>query len=345
MISVEPLAAALEAAYDDLLDRHDDALIYHSLQYRGLLVELLGCTAEYLVASDSGELRGALPLMWARDPLDGGRVLNSLPYYGSNGGVVADTREVAEALLDAYDERAGDATTLAATLVENPFGELPRDPLHVVRDERISQVTALPEPGAGRGQWSDSVDSSARRNVRRARSAGYVVERDASAAATLHRIHVENMRAVGGLAKEARFFELLPSHFQEGADYDIYVARAGDRVDAALLIFWRNVTAEYFTPAIAHEARSGQPMAAILAEAMADAVARGIRRWNWGGTWLSQTGVYRFKRKWGAAERRYTYYTQLNDRDLLRCAPEELRSRFPNFFVVPFNALDTPGAS
>jgi lipid II:glycine glycyltransferase (peptidoglycan interpeptide bridge formation enzyme) len=125
----------------------------------------------------------------------------------------------------------------------------------------------------------------------------------------------------------------------------VYVALLDGEVVAGLLVFLFNGTAEYFTPAVHHDHRSEQPLALLLLEAMAAAAARGCRRWNWGGTWSSQDGVYRFKRKWGARDGRYRYYVQINDESLLDAAPDELRARFGDFYVVPFSALRSSGGS
>lgn len=326
LIAIEELGAAEGDAWDDYLRTHDGSLVYASARFRALLVELLGCRDRSLAAVEGGAIRGVLPLL----ELDG--VLNSLPYYGSNGGVLADSPEVAERLLAAYDELALSPDTAAATLVENPFAPAPpRDPVHTHVDARIAQWSHLPPAG---------LEPSARRNVRKARAAGVVVERDAGELATLHELHDENIRALGGLPKSEAFFRLLRTHLEPGRDFDLYVARQDGKVVAALLVLLFNRTAEYYTPAILHEARRFQPLAAILETALADAAARGLARWNWGGTWESQVGVHRFKRKWGAREHRYRYRTQVNDAALLRSSPQELLVRFEGFYVVPFAALE-----
>ena len=36
---------------------------------------------------------------------------------------------------------------------------------------------------------------------------------------------------------------------------------------------------------------------------------KGLKHWNWGGTWETQEGVMAFKRKWGAIDKKYFYYT------------------------------------
>ena len=134
MIEVRALRAADEAAYTAFLATRGEALLYHSLPYRDLLLDQLGCEAEYLVALEGGEIRGVLPTMRS------GGVLNSLPFYGSHGGVVGDGADV---LLAAWDERATDPTTRAATLVTNPFGPERRPPVHDFTDERLNQAIPL----------------------------------------------------------------------------------------------------------------------------------------------------------------------------------------------------------
>ena len=334
--------SADDQAWDAFLRDCDGGLVYYSTRYRDLLVDELGCEAEYLVAREGEQIRGILPLMWSGD---GGRVLNSLPYYGSHGAPLAESPEAERALIDAWNERAADPGTLAATMVGNPFRPTdPAEPSHDLTDERISQVTELPsEPDED--AILSLVDSSARRNVRKAERAGIEVEVDPSAWADLYEIHAANMGAIGGLAKSRHFFEGVTRHLRAGEDFDLWVARLRGATIAGLLVLHFGRVSEYFTPATRHEHRSDQPLARILVPAMAAAVDRGSRLWNWGGTWSSQDGVYRFKRKWGAEDGRYRYFVRVNDRSLLDSTPEQLRARFPNFYVAPFSALRSGAAA
>ena len=317
-------AAPVGDGWDTYLRSHDGAVVYASSRFRALLCDLLDAEDVSLAARVDGEIRGVLPLI-TRDG-----IVNSLPYYGSNGGIYADDDQVAAALAAAYDDVARSRSTLAATLVENPFaGPAPRVASNLA-DERIAQWTELP---------ATAVESSARRNVRKAQREGVAVEKDATAFTRLHELHDENIRALDGRPKSARFFELVPRHLREGEDFDLYVARLDGEVVAALLVLHFNAVSEYYTPAIEHDARPLQPLAAILDVALRDAHERGRTRWNWGGTWESQSGVHRFKRKWGAREGRYRYHVQVNDGALLDAAPAELLGRFPGFYVAPFSAL------
>jgi CelD/BcsL family acetyltransferase involved in cellulose biosynthesis len=320
VIEVRALTPADEAAYTAFLAGRLDALLYHSLPYRDLLLDHLDAEADYLLALEGGEVRGILPAMWR----DG--ILNALPFFGSHGAPVAATDAAREALLAAWDERAAEAR--AATLVENPFGARHRAPSHDATDERLNQAV----PGHSRAE------PSAARNVRKAHRLGVTVAREPDALPQLAALHAENMQAIGAPAKEPAFFAAISRHFAADA-YDVYTARLGGRLAAALLVFWAGAAAEYFTPAIAPELRTAQPLAAILAAAIPAAAARGHAWFNFGGTGPTNSGLRRFKRKWGARTVTYRSFTKINDRTLLDATPDELRARFGGFYVVPYGWL------
>lgn len=339
IMHIHRLNRLLEAKYERFVAAHRGSLLYHQLRFRDFLVDLLGCRPEYLLAVADSQVRGILPLMRSRD----GDVLNALPFFGSNAGILSVEQRAHEALLRAYNDVA--ITAKASTLITNPFDDVAYDGIsYSCTDQRISQFTRITADDADREHLMGRFEASARRNVRKAQKEGIIVERDAARIPDLRSIHIDNMAAIGGLRKADAFFELIPAHFTEREHYDLYVARAGEHVVAALLVFYANETVEYYVPAIRADFRSVQPMAGILVEAMRDAALRGFRRWNWGGTWTSQNGVYRFKKKWAAEEQPYTYYVNVSDQTLYHVSPEHLRATYPSFYVLPFSSLKSRAA-
>jgi GNAT acetyltransferase-like protein len=342
MIQVDRLAADAEGEWDEFLRGRPDALFVHSIAYRKLLVAALGCEAEYLVARDGGEIRGVLPIMWSGDA--GGRICNSLPYYGSPGGPLGADPDADRALIDAWDERASDPGTLAATMIENPFtARSLQEPLHQLTDERISQFTILP-PGGGEAEVTALISSEARGNVRRAERRGVSVERDNDALDQVRRIHEEVMEGHSTPPKSGSFFDAIPSQLRAGQDFDIWLARVEGEVAAALLVIRFNGVSEYFMSGTKAGFRSHDPHPALVFAALIDETRKGARIWNWGGTRLGMDGVFHFKGKWGSQERRYRYLVQVNDDTLRDASPDELVSRFPGFYVIPFAALRSRAA-
>jgi hypothetical protein len=324
-----------DEAYERFVVACPTALFYHSLRFRDFLVCLLGCEPRYAVALKGSDVLGVLPLMSAEGPY--GRVLNSLPYFGSNGGVVAANSEAGNALHRWYEAELASADVAAGTIIGNPLdpdpSALPRGDLE---DTRVGHITSLQEP---------SIDASARRNVQKALRNGVEVEVENESFAVLETLHVESMTAIGGQAKTPAFFAAVQSQFRPGEDYNLYLARVEGTPVAGLLLFYFGFTVEYYVPAVAVAFRSLQPMAAILRRAMDDAASRGFRLWNWGGSWIEQDSLIRFKSKWGGQRRIYRYWTRLQRYDLLSISRGDLLSGYPGFYVVPFSALETSASS
>jgi lipid II:glycine glycyltransferase (peptidoglycan interpeptide bridge formation enzyme) len=184
-----------------------------------------------------------------------------------------------------------------------------------------------------------AIESSARRNLRKAEEAGILVRETPDALPVLETMHRANMQAIGGRQKPPQFFRSVADVLEFGRDWTLYTAELHGRTVGALLLFQGGRTIEYIMPAIDDAARQLQPTALMIARAMRDAIERGFRRWNWGGTWLTQDGVYRFKRKWGARERRYSYFITIRDERLLACSPDELSAAYPYFYTAPYRLL------
>lgn len=348
-LTVRALERALEPLWRSYVASREGALFYASLEFRDLLLATLrSARPHYLVALQGQQVRGVLPCFLSAAH-EGRPVLNSLPYYGSNGGVLSDgDPDVERRLLEAYLELEAAEGCAASTLISSPFdGErmlYEANIGHTYRDERIGQLTPLPE---GSAQLEDQLfalyDEAARRNVRKARKSGITFRRtnEADALDFLYRTHQANIRAVGGLPKERAFFDAVPKTVPAQM-WSIYVAEKEGEPIAALLLFRFSRTVEYYTPAVVEEFRPLQALPLLVHEAMMEASREGMRWWNWGGTWKTQEGVYRFKKKWGAREMTYYYYTRVRDESLVEASRDDLLANFPGFYVLPFSALRPP---
>jgi hypothetical protein len=333
-VSVEAWSPQHEPAITALVAAHPEGLIYYSPAFRRYLLAVAGGECRSLLAFEGDRLTGVMPLLAMSGPY--GTVLNSLPFFGSNGGILSTTSAAEAALLAEYDRVA--AGVAVATWISHPFMDTVI-PAHQLTDERIAQWTTLAD-----GDLPGGIESSARRNVQKARAEGVTVREAPEALPFLESTHRENMAAIGGKAKPASFFSSLSSAMTAGRDWRLHLAERNGESLAALLTFEAARTVEYVMPAVIESARTLQPTAAIIATAMADAAARGFTRWNWGGTWLTQEGVYRFKKKWGADERRYRYYITLNDTNLRRRTAAELSAAYPWYFTLPYASLDSQEA-
>ena len=324
--------------YEALCAGLEGLTIYSTWRYRCFIEALLGCEATYLGAvKENGELAAALPLMRQGGPL--GDVLNSLPFFGSYGGLLGTNPVGRAMLIDNYKAILASDKTAAATIIDNPLCSLHENVPHDFTDSRIGQITSLVFDDEPETTLLGRIDGSARRNIKKAEQAGVEVEIDNNAWEALESIHRENMDAIGGRSKPAEFFGLLPRFLTADIDYRMFVARRGGRVVAALLVLYAGKVADYYIPATRLDERASQPSALLLLRGMLDAHARGYEIWNWGGTWTTQEGVLQFKRKWAAEERPYRYYTAVRAEAVLCASRERLLADYNHFYVLPFDRL------
>jgi hypothetical protein len=338
-MNVVDLAEVEDAVQERFLRELPEAMLYHSPKYRRLLLDVLGCESKGVGVIESDDLVGMLAVMETRGPY--GRVINSLPFYGSHGGLLARSDEARRVLSDWYRDLVASDGIAAATMVENPLA--PGTSVDGVEgqftDERIGQLTPLTADKASPDILMASLHSKTRNMVRKARSSDISVDTDAGQLEALARIHFENMRAMSASPKPDRFFELVPQLFKEGDEWQCWVGRRDGEVAAALLVFHFNGVTEYFTPAVREKDRASQALSLVIFEAMRESAQRGMRWWNWGGTWRSQQSVYRFKSRWGTIDMPYRYCTVVRNRALLSLSPAELLAAYPSFYVLPFEAL------
>ncbi len=344
---IKVLNESLEKQYDDFLLKSSDSLFFASNKYRKLLKKFLNERDVYFLAiNEKGEIKGALPAFLKQNN-ELGNVLNSLPFYGSNGAIIEfeNNENVRLALVHEFHNFAKANNCISSTLISSPLDAqeefYEKNVAYTCKDSRIGQLTPLPQVSVDiYSTVMKLIDSKMRNLIRKAQKLEIEVssENGDQLFDFLIDTHKENLAAIGGLAKDEKFFRLIPEFFTCGSDYKIYYAKKDGQLIAALLVFYYNKTVEYYTPVIKAEFRNSQPMSLIIFEAMKEAVSNGYKWWNWGGTWATQGGVYHFKSQWGTEDKMYYYYTVV-DKTIFNKTKEQLLDAYPYFFVAPFNML------
>lgn len=326
-----------EQKYRSFITTMPHALFYHGWEYMELCKGFIGCTDHYLLAiNNENNIEGVLPLLYKEGSF--GRVYNSLPFYGSNGGVLANDQECFNFILDNYNSFIEYTDLAASTVITNPLR--PADNYEGIvanfKDYRIGQFSSILFSDDHENKLMESFHYKTRNVIRKAVKERVQVSIDNSAIEFLYETHVNNMTAIGGKPKPKAFYNDFPSYYKAGKDYNIYLASFQGEPIAAMLVFYYNGTVEYYTPVIVEKYRSMQPLSLLIYHAMINASINGYSRWNWGGTWASQDGVYSFKKRWGTYDINYYYYTQLKNRNILNASRKDILDQYNNFFVISF---------
>lgn len=360
-IAIELLTPKLEARYETLLRSTETSLLYASLSYRQFLRSVLaGSRDRYLVALEQGEVVGALPSFVMYNS-SYGNVLNSLPFFGSNGGLtvsphVADADAVKRELMQAFISLAAADNVVASTLVSNPLNNYNNfygaHTQSLVRRECVGQITRLPRQRGDGHRPADAkvlglFHAKTRNSIRKAQKSKLEVYHsdDDGAFAALQEIHRQNMAEINLAAKPASVFEAIRRNFDYDRDYRLYVAKRDGSIISALLVFFYHRTAEYYLPATVREYRPFQPMSLLVYEAMLEAVRRRMLYWNWGGPGPASRGVYNYKKRWGTIDHPYHYYTKVFDESILHWPKSRIAEQYPFFYVVPFDKLNGDNGS
>src|SRR5579885_3554229 len=204
------LAQDGEEEYEAYVKQSPRTLLFASVRYKNLLKDFLGAEERYLVCRDSaGDISGVMPV-FARSGA-AGTVLNSLPFYGSYGGVIEHRGDAAvrEELLEGFNAMLEDKRCAAATVVCSPLeddGAFYRRHFAVTHtSERIGQVTHLPgNPEA----LAASFHQKTRNAIRKAAKSGVRAEwgADGEKLSFVAETHAANMAEIVGIAKPRSFF-------------------------------------------------------------------------------------------------------------------------------------------
>ena len=257
---------------NDFLLSESSSLLYISVDYISLLENYLENTLTelWISTNDTNEIIGYFPIMFRLNS-SFGNVCNSLPFYGSNGGItvssklnLAEKNNVRKELLNAVLKSTKEKNCVSVTFITNPlesdFNEwISKNFVYQLTDERIGQLTPLPsfETNDLEKALMNLYEDPRPRNIRKALKENIIVYSSHSDEAFdfLYATHFENIMSINGIPKEKTFFETIKNSVPKER-YKIYIAEKNGEKIGALLLFYFNKTVEYFTPAIVEQHRN-----------------------------------------------------------------------------------------
>lgn len=334
---------------DDIHRASPSALIYGCANYiRFLLAAIPETRLHCIVAYEAGRAVAYLPLL-EKASREGRPVFNSLPFFGSHGGPVchpstlADPAAIAATLMAKAYEVASNAGAISITIVESPLCPVEAESIcrlgFVVVDDRIGQITPLPSAATNfNADLMERFHLKTRNAARKGQKLNQAITRETTEAAVhwLQEVHAESIGAMGGVLKSREVFAALLEQFPLEQSSRLYVGSVDGAPVSGLLVLLFQKTVEYFTPVVVESYRDQQALSALIVHAMAELSSEGYELWNWGGTWRSQEGVYRFKSRFGASEFPYRYFHKLFDTSVLARPPADLRTDFPYFYTCRY---------
>ena len=344
--SYEPLAHVKD--YDGFVSSVKGALVYYASSYLRFLEKVTKGVAYICLARHDGNIIAAMPMIEA-ERAQSGLIMNSLPFFGGHGSALYNREGSPEyeeqLLLPLYEKianRAEERGALSLTIVENPFIPFPDDlssknELAEI-DFRIGQFTPLaPHMADAEDRLMAQCHQKTRNAIRKGRTFidKIEIQQDLSLLPWMQDVHAQSIGGMGGNVKTLDVFQILLSQFPLGDGAQFSVAYANGVPAAALLTLYFGDTVEYFTPVVEEEFKSTQILSALIFETMVAFSKDGFRQWNWGGTWQSQEGVYRFKQRFGATDYPYRYFHKSSPK-IKEFALSSLMEQFPYTYLYKY---------
>ena len=331
---------------DELLITSGNSLMHYTPQYLNFLSDILPNTeVVYMLARDHGVLAGIMPLaICIHNKL--GTVINSLPFFGSHGGVfvnnaASNASQVRLELMHACKELADERQASSITLIENPFHPWSDEMAIVAKvsciDDRIGQFTQLPHASSDvKESLLAQCHVKTRNSIRKGQKYEQQITQrtDIDSLQWLQAVHEQSISSLEGIPKPLNIFQSLMASFGDNAR--LYVGELDGLPASGLLVVLYGNTVEYFTPVVESEHKNKQLLSSLIFAVMTELAHEGYTRWNWGGTWRSQEGVYRFKSRWGAKDYPYRYFNTVPDPAFTAHSTDELRQAFPFFYLFKY---------
>jgi FemAB-related protein (PEP-CTERM system-associated) len=287
---VTAAGAEAQAEWDAFVNARPEATGYHRWAWRDVFERALGHPAHYLIARADGVVVGVLPLVEVKSWLFG-RALSSLPYV-NYGGVIADTREAADALLTGAAALARDSRLeyLVLRHLQRRFPELP------VRTHKVTMRMDL-APTAD-AMWT-LLDKKVRNQIRKAEKSGVtVVSGRDELVDEFYSVFARNMRDLGTpVYGSALFRQILRA---QPEDAHLHVARLNGKVIAGSLTYGYGDVLEVPSASSLREHRDVCPNHALYWSMIQTGIARGVKVFDFGRS-TPDDGTYHFKEQWGAA--------------------------------------------
>lgn len=328
----------------DELGRESPAVLgYHYPFYRDVLAGAGVGKPVYLAAYSGNELVGYLPVFSCESAV--GPVWGSLPFFGPNAGVLchagADSPEIHRALLKELMARAAEERALSCSIntpfMFDQFSVYDEMLPGAVVVEKFTQYLDL-----NTAEWQGSL----RRNLQKANRSNIEVSADVTAERidAFYSIYEQNCRERDIPLKPKRSVELLCETSRSSDRVRVYFAFRQGEMIGGLMVLASPLTVSYYIPCVLADARTLQPLVLLIDRAVQDARQRGNRYWNWESSPSRESGVYRFKQKWGSVEGLYRIYIQAlcPVERLQELGERRISEYFPFYFVYPFDRLGVP---
>jgi FemAB-related protein (PEP-CTERM system-associated) len=292
-----------DPATDAFLRGREDATVCHAWSWSDMIVRIFGHRAHYLVARESEQVRGVLPLMHVRSRLFGNQLVSQA--FGNYGGPLFNDPGVRDALYHRAVVIAGD---LQVDSIEfRNIEPLPYD-LQLRTDKVSLRLPLVPDPDE---LWNGfKSETKVRNHIRKAEKAGVTTQSGRlELLDEYYDVYALRMHQLGTPCYSRKFMLGILETFPDSSL--VFVARLGGTTVAARLVICFNGIVESNFGVTRIEYNKVSPNHALYWAVLKHYCLQGAAWFDFGRSSVD-TGPYLFKKQWGSSivQLHYQYWTR-----------------------------------
>ena len=279
--------------YSEFIEHSEAATVYHRPEWLDSVEDAFEMLCYRLLAQQGREPVGVLPLGHVRSVIFG-NYLTSVP-FGNFGGIVARSTEAAAALL-------AHATELARSLGSKWIELRHIDPLPLPLVEHTRKARQRVKFAETPDALWEALPKQMRKHVRKAEKSGLTCEfAGAERLDDFYYVFARNMRDLGTPVYPRRFFSVLWQNMGDALRVLVIRLPTGEPIASLILLHYRDQIESPWASSL-REYNHLCPNNLMFWSAFKYGCEKGYRYYDFGTSdWDS--GVFIFKKQWGADER------------------------------------------
>jgi len=329
---------------DQLGKTNISVLAYHFPFYRDVLEKSEVGKPLYFGCWQNEKLIGVLPGFIKESDL--GIVYSSMPFFGPNAGVLCDyfcdnSQIIHTTLINSVLSYLANHSDPISASFYTPFNRSDFD----FYSNSISSTLSIIKHTLYLPLAEYKLNAKTRYDVKKSQNYGVKISTDVTTEKVriFNSIYEKNCEDYCIPQKPYKVISQLASKSYKCKKIRFYFAEYNKKIIAGLLVLWGVKTASYYIPCSLHEYRYLQASSLLINYAMTDTKKNGLNYWNWESSPSTDSGVYKFKKKWGSTESEYRLFIKIFKKQAFfeHLGKNKIADRFPYFFVYPFYLLDT----
>lgn len=327
--------------YDNFV-RNNYSSFYQSKKHILFLEEMLGIKPHFVKVKDNNEIVGILPFFIKNSKY--GKVLNSLPFFGSYGGIIGN-KEYGKKILDELNNFHLENDILSSVMISDPYIKNEKlyeeSFLFSLKEPKITQMLDLNETTHEK-LWN-FLEKRVRTSIRKSEKLDVKIKKrtlDNDIINEFYNMHKNRMEKIGGKIKPDNLFSNVKKCFKVEQDYEVLSAEMNGENLAYLLVFYYNNSAVYYLPTFKPESKHTQSTSLLIWKSIKDALKRGIKYYNFGGTPSGLLSLYKFKKGWNCKDFSYNYYINCDFERIKDIEISQISKHYEFFYVFPFEKMN-----